>query len=427
MQSARQVHKSSGDGRVILVGDCITRLRELPPESVHCVITSPAYWGLRAYLPDDSPDKHFELGREKTWQGYVDDMVTVFREVRRVLRDDGVCFLNLGDSYVTGAGKAHSAGGGAQGEKWAGEATQANRFKQEGIKPKEVAGIPWRVALALSDDGWYLRQDLIWGKGLSFCPDYAGSVMPESVKDRFTRSHEYIFMLTKSERYFFDSEAATEAATYSDEARYDNGKNGYGGRANGGNERGITNRKFSGDGARRKIRSVWAISPKGFPGQHFATMPEALVVPMVQAATSEHGACPLCGAQYVRVKEFEGTDVTPQMRAAGANPDGSYNGVARKEYPDEIQNPSDTKRRVLASMGRRYKYSWVQSCECEPMKPVPAIVLDPFAGAGTTILVAGKLGRSGIGIELNPEYVKLAENRIVDELGLFGGLREKEG
>ena len=285
MQSARQVHKSSGDGRVILVGDCITRLRELPPESVHCVITSPAYWGLRSYLPDDSPEKQFELGREKTWQGYVDDMVT----------------------------------------------------------------------LALSDDGWYLRQDLIWGKGLSFCPDYAGSVMPESVKDRFTRSHEYIFMLTKSERYFFDSEAATEAATYSDEARYDNGKNGYGGRANGGSERGITNRKFSGDGARRKIRSVWAISPKGFPGQHFATMPEALVVPMVQAATSEHGACPLCGAQYVRVKEFEGTDVTPQMRAAGANPDGSYNGVARKEYPDEIQNPSDTKRRVLASMGRRYK------------------------------------------------------------------------
>lgn len=198
----------------ILQGDCLDRLRELPDESVHCCVTSPPYWGLRDYGCAG------QIGLEKTPQEYVAKMVEVFSEVRRVLRDDGTCWVNLGDCYATGAGRVGACpGGGERGAKWAGyrgdrdkdpkatgigPMTQPNRMPLPGLKPKDLVGIPWRVAFALQADGWYLRSDIIWHKP---------SPMPESVTDRPTKSHEYIFMLSKSERYAYDAEAIKEPGT----------------------------------------------------------------------------------------------------------------------------------------------------------------------------------------------------------------------
>lgn len=401
---------------MILRGDCMARMKELPDRSVHCIVTSPPYWGLRSYLPRGSEGKRFEIGCEPTWQQYVNNLVLVFREARRILRNDGLLFLNLGDCYITGAGAANSPGGGAQGEKWRGDPTQPNRMPQTGIKPKEVAGLPWRVALALSDDGWYLRQDFIWCKGLSFLPTYAGSVMPESVIDRATKSHEYVFMLCKSESYFFDQEAVKEAATHTSEAKYHNGLNGYGGRENG-TVAGSSTRKFAADPGKRNLRSVWVVPTKPFKGAHFATMPPALVEPCVKAGTSEKGVCPDCGAPWIRIKREVGKSVTPAMIRAGANQSGGYSGHGIKDYKSAaVQNPSDTKRRILDSMSKTFEYDWEPSCGCGgglfPLKePVPATVMDPFGGSGTTKLVAEQLGRKAIIIELNPEYAAIAEER----------------
>lgn len=192
----------------ILQGDCRRILKTLPDASVHCCITSPPYFGLRAYLPGDHSLKQFEIGTEETPQAYVDTMVSVFREVRRVLRDDGTLWLNIGDSYASGGCGRHDAvqnRRGADGKvRGDGPTSRRNRNGDgavEVVKPKDIIGIPWRVAFALQADGWYLRQDIIWHKP---------NPIPESVTDRCTKAHEYIFLLSKSARYYFDSKAISE-------------------------------------------------------------------------------------------------------------------------------------------------------------------------------------------------------------------------
>ena len=203
----------------ILQGDALAVLRTLPAESVHCCVTSPPYFGLRDYgVPG-------QIGLELSYPDYVARLLEVFREVRRVLRSDGTLWLNIGDSYATGAGKVGECpGGGKQGERWKGyrgghdaspkhadgaigPMTQANRLPQPGLKPKDLMMIPARVALALQADGWYLRSDIIWAKP---------NPMPESVTDRPTKAHEYLFLLSKSERYFYDYEAIKEPAICGD-------------------------------------------------------------------------------------------------------------------------------------------------------------------------------------------------------------------
>jgi DNA modification methylase len=374
-------------------------------KSVHCVVTSPPYWALRDYGVSPTiwpqitfvpvaglssihvPAQECALGLEPDPWHFVAHIVHVFREVRRVLRDDGTIWVNLGDT----------------------------------VKDKDLVGIPQRCAFALQADGWYWRSGIIWAKGLSFCETYAGSVLPESVTDRPTKSHEDIFLLAKNESYFFDQEAVKEAASFAHEAKYDNGRDGYGGRANH-TEAGSSTRKFGTNPHKRNLRTVWAIKTRPFPGAHFATFPPELVEPCIKAGTSEKGVCPDCGTPYVRTKTEIGREATEV-----------YVGEAIKDYDsNKVQNPSDTKRRILDSMSKVYEFDWKPGCECGSglfalKDPIPAIVLDPFGGSGTTILVAGKLGRSGIGIELNPEYANLAADRIADELGLSGGLREKEG
>jgi len=279
----------------ILTGDTRTLLPTLESQSVQTVVTSPPYWGLRDYQVDG------QLGLEATPEAYVTALVEVFREVNRVLRDDGTVWLNLGDSF----------------------------------QDKQLLGIPWRVAFALQADGWYLRSDIVWAKGVSFCPSYSGSVMPEPVRDRPTRAHEYLFLLSKSSKYYYDADAVKEPA------RHAGTKISLGAKSM--SKRSATGLgvKPSGNaladswtvGTGRNLRSVWTIKTQPNPDAHFATFPTALVEPCVKAGS--------------RVND---------------------------------------------------------------------LVLDPFAGSGTTGLVAMRLGRRFVGIELNPAYVTLAERDLAGPL-----------
>ena len=336
----------------ILLGDALAALKTMPDSYVQTCVTSPPYWGLRNYGVQG------QMGLEKTPEEYVEKMVEVFREVRLVLKDDGTLWLNLGDSYAGSWGNYHpNSPPGKHGQRlketarWNRPAYQSQDFlpptaQIKGLKPKDMVGIPWRVAFALQADGWYLRSDIIWSKP---------NPMPESVVDRPTKSHEYIFLLSKSERYFYDHEAIKEPASYAEEAKYDPGTNGLGGDDR---KTGKTTRRFAGtdkqrghsrrhagfndrwdqmteteqcSGMRNK-RSVWTIATEPFPDAHFATFPTKLIEP-----------CILAGSR-----------------------------------------PGD-------------------------------LVLDPFAGAGTTLLVAKRLGRRACGIELNPEYVAMIQTRLTTE------------
>lgn len=262
-------------------GDCLKILHTLPDCSVHCCITSPPYYGLRDYgVPG-------QIGLEPTPEEYVSRMVNVFREVRRVLRDDGTLWLNLGDSYA--ATTKGSSGKGDKQRSNAGTLLEDRRWAvPEGLKPKDLIGIPWRVAFALQADGYYLRQDIIWQKP---------GPMPESVKDRCTKAHEYLFLLSKSTRYYFDAEAIKEPASESSGGRQNAAKRGtfdY-------SEHSFKDTADVGRGPRnsglytsphtgtRNKRSVWTVSTRPYKGAHFATFPPKLIEPCVLAG------CPVGG------------------------------------------------------------------------------------------------------------------------------------
>jgi DNA modification methylase len=445
---------------MILVGDALACLRAMPSDSVHCVVTSPPYWGLRDYGVPPSiwggePDcRHawgaetriiksgghgssglLKDGRDETkrlitadrsnarawitasqgascarcgaWRGvlglepdyrlYVDHLVAALREVRRVLRPDGTLWLNLGDCYATGAGKAKRAGGGVQGERWqGGAATQPNRMPQSGLKPKDLVGIPWRVAFALQDDGWWLRRDNVWSKR---------NGMPESVTDRCTSSHEYLFHLTKSARYYYDAEAIKEpSAENSGWAKQ---------RAAGVNTwkyndtparlaatgQGIGASTLGQRGSRNK-RSVWSLATAPFAEAHFATFPPLLVEPCILAGTSARGVCPRCEAPWERVV------------AKGSV--SSVGGKGQRYHEARMCLDQLTPERMQMTAHHVETIGWRPTCKCGPnyADPIPAVVLDPFLGAGTTALVAARLGREWIGIELSPGYADMARRRL---------------
>ena len=279
------------------VGDVRECLRELPAESIHTVVTSPPYWGLRDY---GTPG---QIGLEPTPEEYVAALVDVFREVRRVLRDDGTVWLNLGDSYASPIGgnnvglrTAQFGEGNEMGKKVDGlDATRkasSVRKKIVGLKPKDLVGIPWRVAFALQADGWYLRSDIIWAKP---------NPMPESVTDRPTKAHEYVFLLSKSARYYYDADAVRESDAGTDHARRvltGPSLEPSGGLA--GPHTGI--RTIGGrNGSGRNLRSVWTIATQPYPGAHFATFPRKLVEPCVKAG---------CPADGTVLDPFAGTGTT---------------------------------------------------------------------------------------------------------------------
>mgnify|MGYP003654646784 CR=1 FL=1 len=292
----------------LIVGDCREKLREVGDETIHCCVTSPPYWGLRDYGEGD------QIGLEETPEAFVEQLVSVFREVKRVLRDDGTLWLNLGDTYAANRGYQvpdgkHIDVGNSKGM----------RAADINLKPKDLVGIPWRVAFALQADGWYLRQDIIWHKP---------SPMPESVKDRCTKAHEYIFLLSKSPRYYYDAEAIAEPAQYAGDDR--------GASPSTRHAVPMTSGMSGKTGDTRNKRSVWTVTTKPFSGAHFATFPPDLIEPCIKAG------CPKGGT-----------------------------------------------------------------------------VLDPFGGAGTTGMVADRLGRSAVLIELSAEYAEMANGRLYDDSPLL--------
>lgn len=335
----------------IVVGDCLQLLRELPDQSVHCCVTSPPYFGLRDYGVNG------QIGLEETPAEFIARLVDVFREVRRVLRNDGTCWVNMGDSYASVAGGYAPNGSKGKHDTVSSSTRGAvlhgrRRNPPNGLKHKDLMGIPWRLAFALQDDGWYLRQDIIWHKP---------NPMPESVRDRCTKSHEYIFLLSKSRKYYFDQAAITEPLAQASVERLaqanwgcQHGSDRVPGKTNGcmkavgGSRRNSFARETkytSGEhgqsgqhrpdrpdidySGRRNKRSVWSVSTIGFKGAHFATFPPDLIRPCILAG------CPRGG-----------------------------------------------------------------------------LVLDPFGGAATTALVAMQEGRRSLLLEINPSYAALGKARM---------------
>jgi DNA modification methylase len=438
----------------IYQGNCLEVLKTLPPESVQMVVTSPPYLGLRNYGIEgqfgleSSPDcgRHglvkLRTDLEQDWlfyamyqlqnagldtmcrpeqvpadisecfepaecgECYVCKLVAVFREVRRILRNDGTVLLNLGDSYAAThqgrQGTSHSDSFHSTGQAYIDNVTGTRREKEipDGLKPKDLIGIPWRTALALQADGWYLRSDIIWHKTNS---------MPESVIDRPTKSHEYLFLLAKSEKYFYDAEAVKEQSSsnpVSSARRKRKDFSTVGTKELQGSVYGQSGKGLNSEnkGETRNRRSVWTIPTKSFRGCHFATFPPALVEPCILAGTSEKGCCIKCGAPWKRILERgepirirEGSDTSAaaaQEEATGRHGDNSIFKTGCKA--------------AMKTIG------WEPTCSCGSQEVVPCTILDCFGGAGTTGLVADQLGRDAILIELNPEYCAMAEKRIND-------------
>ena len=355
----------------IYQGDALAVLRSMDTASVHCIVTSPPYWGLRHYGVAG------EYGAEPTIAEYVETLTNVFREARRVLRSDGNLWLNLGDSYIgSGKGITNLNGSG----KW-----KRNRGRHINstmgtngsvstteLKRKDLAGIPWRVAFALQDDGWYLRRDIIWWKT---------NPTPEAVKDRPTASHEYIFLMSPSPFYYYDGDAIAEPTA--DAPTASRGQNGTGD---------WTPQRWPGIGPKhgdargrvqedyelmkthptRNKRDVWIVPTKGYRSKHIAVFPEDLIAPCILAGTSEYGVCRECESPWRRLTPQEERMLEPDYTGAG----------------------------------------WLPTCDCAGGLVKPAVVLDPFCGSGTTGVVALRHGRDFFGIELNPEYISESANRI---------------
>jgi DNA modification methylase len=396
----------------ILIGDVREQLKTLADESVHCVVTSPPYWGLRDYGIAG------QLGMEPTFQQHVEIITEIFREVKRVLRKDGTLWLNYGDSYAGGGNnRGNNSPISPKQASNAGATGQVGGIPiGNGLKPKDLCGIPWRVAFALQADGWYLRQDIIWAKP---------NPMPESVKDRCTKAHEYVFLLTKSPRYYFDQDAIREA--HNDPERGANEKTEeYGGRRKLPDEDKIIRWHNPVDNARsynpagRNKRSVWEIATSPFPEAHFATFPPELPEICIRAGTSEKGCCGKCGAPWRRMQE-RGKAVPLTPSDAGRKSTWTIGDASR-----------DPATRTDTPLPRHYRpviaESWAATCEHSKSMScldsdliVPCTVLDPFGGAGTTGLVADRLQRNAILIELNPEYAAIAKRRIDGDAPLFSG------
>lgn len=372
-------------------GPTLPWLRTLPSNSVHAVVTSPPYFGLRAYLDAAHPDKRHELGTEPTPAEYVAGMVEVFEECRRVLHPSGVFWLNIGDSY---ASKPVECKGVSGSSTLAGIKSEAYRKRLEngcgtkrdttgipGVKEKDLIGIPWLLAFALRDAGWWLRAECIWAKP---------NGMTESITDRPTRAHEQTFLFAKRKRYFFDSFATR---TKSKTTASGNAARKYG------NDRGRPGDHKAGSvpwqGDTALLRSVWSIPVARSKGDHFAVMPTKLAARCILAGSSERGVCPACGEPLRRLTERTRIPTRP--------------GADTKATGDSAREGNrDPQRHVT----RVEHVGWEPGCKCDAGEPIPSIVLDPFAGSGTTLAVAVELNRRAIGIDLNAGHAESARKRI---------------
>ncbi len=356
----------------LLRGDTLQVLRTLPDNSVQCRVTSPPYWGLRDY------GTRGQIGLEPKPEEYVAKLVAVFREVRRVLRDDGTLWLNMGDSYAND-GKWGGSTGGKHASGLHGE--PVGRGKREtGLKAKDLVGIPWLLAFALRADGWYLRQDIIWAKP---------NPMPESVTDRCTKSHEYLFLLTKSARYYFDHEAFKEPAVrgYAG-STFTKGKTALH------QEDRASKKDRQEHAATRNRRDVWTIATQPYKEAHFAVFPTSLVEPCILAGAPAR-CCAVCGAPYANEVHHTKAIIQKSERTAQMGEEGRTRSGGTQVAPAH----SDV------------TYSTTSTCRCASPAAAP-VILDPFCGSGTVGAVAKKFGLRFIGIDLNPKYLALARRRI---------------
>lgn len=378
------------------VGDNREWLAGLPPDAVHCAVTSPPYYALRDYGVAG------QIGAEKTPAEYVRNMVDVFRGLRRVLHPSGTVWLNLGDTYQN----------------------------------KSLLGIPWRVAFALQDDGWYLRQWCAWLKR---------NPMPDSAEDRPGVACETVFLLTKSESYFFDMEAVKRRAAQPigeprktgqhkvlAEPTQNHGKSASStlGTNQGEETRNFRNSDIWFDSVGMLLRDGQLLGldvPVGsFPGAHFAVMPEDLVRPMILAGTSQRGVCPDCGAPWVRRTEKQRVATRPGVNSKVFNPKDAVRvekGMMSKKTT--LHQPGWRKEKEVGNrdperhVTRTKTVGWEPGCRCG-CDPVPAIVLDPFTGSGTVPAVARQHGRRATGCDLNPKYAEMARRRIGNQsVGFF--------
>lgn len=516
----------------VLVGDCLDSLKELPDESVQVCVTSPPYYNLRDYgtanWEGGDPDcdhlgppkqtqagfneRYFsreakdsnkqaelrmpyvgtcgkcgakrvdkQIGLEESLGEYIQSLVNVFREVKRVLRPDGTLWLNLGDSYA-GSGKGRNANGVANVDPDSKQATSQGTIEGHLTKsntelaPKNLMGVPWRVAFALQDDGWILRSEVIWHKP---------NPMPSPVKDRPTSSHEHIFLFAKSGKYYYDSDAIREPIKSDtpqakrDIKRMQAGRKEFDGERKKHQDSKQQNAFIAGNPAKgRNKRDVWSVTTKPFKGAHFAVYPPDLIEPCILASTSEKGACADCGTPWTRVTErvrikrneldpsdpryrpntYDGaydkingrgdagyTQITEKGWQPGCechgklvrkeviippkltleelakttwsvDKDGNYTGQDSKDYKgNNVQSASDVKRRIIEGKTKpKVKKQLVYESDL-PLDehPIkPCVVLDPFGGSGTTAAVANAFRRDAILCELNPEYAKIIPTRI---------------
>jgi DNA modification methylase len=357
----------------ILIGDCREQLRTLPERSVQTCVTSPPYFGLRDYGVDG------QMGLEPTPDEFVAGMVAVFREVRRVLADDGTLWLNLGDSYASDS-KWGGSTGGKSAKALHGDTGVGRGKRATGLPDKNLIGIPWRVALALQADGWILRQDIIWHKP---------SPMPESVTDRCTKAHEYIFLMSKSPRYYFDGEAIKEPSS-----------RGWAGSSfsSGKTATHQMGKAQAGDRPQAK-RAMELAHAAGLTEAHIAAIRSVGISDVGKALTTTNGA---------------GKN-DPAIQALAAEAKGALGGYYREFLMAEKRN----KRSVWTVATKPFKGAHFATFPPDLIEPcilagcpVGGTVLDPFFGTGTTGLVASRLGRNAIGIELNPEYAAMARSRI---------------
>ncbi len=403
----------------VVCSDVRDGLRSLPSDSFQCVVTSPPYFQLRDYGVSG------QIGLEATPQAFVSTLVEVFSEIGRVLRPDGVLFVNLGDNYAgSGKGPSNSLQRPASSlnnrQLEAGAAPTEWASVPQGLKPKDLCLIPERFALAMQESGWYVRSRIAWCKT---------ACMPESVTDRPTNAWEHIWLFSKSRRYYWDADAVRFPLADGSAERYDYA---FGGSKNqtlvdGGHGTRPIGMRTATNG--RNLWSyweieddppgdlVWKLGPEPFRDAHFATFPTEIPRLAISAGTSEKGCCPNCGAPWQRLVHRApnpskhanvGTDMSGGVARTG-NAQTSV-GLHRNGGNAQISAP--------------LTIGWVQSCECPKHNPVPCTVLDPFTGSGTTGMVAMRLGRSFIGIELNPEFAEMARNRIRNDAPLLNSSAE---
>lgn len=404
-------------------------LRHLPEDTIQTVCTSPPYWGLRKYpLPEQEWGDGWtgQLGLEPSPELYVRHLVEVFQEVRRVLRPDGTAYLNIADSYMSHPAKNLQNLGGFTGDRIRRDDNLRQSLSSShrpnprdiGLKNKDLVGIPWRVALALQEDGWWLRNAIVWSKT---------NHLPSSVQDRFTCGYEFIFLFSASDRYYFDLDAVRIPYTYGSyesgqfvpaQSWFETGKDhrkwdqieGQKGQLAGPPRR-FSKGLYRSDG--KNPGDVWELPTQPYPGGHFAAFPEAIPERCILAGTSEKGCCPKCKAPWRRIIQ-KGNKTTAR---GGTGHSQSYTDDFRMGTESRKSGVSASRKASGVGFECRVRKTvgWKPTCDCGEKQTDPCVVLDPFSGSATTGQVALRLGRDYIGVDLAKEYLPLAKARLLGQ------------